>query len=182
MNEHRQLDNGNIRLTFRRTERDTAGAFLEMEAVYRAGSLRPPAHFHPAQEELFEIVEGSLRFNVGGEERTVKAGERLVIPARTVHQAWNDSAGETRAVWTVRPALRTQRMFETLYGLAMDGKTNAAGTPNLLQTVMVAREYRNEFVVATPPVFVQNCVFGILAPIASLLGYRAHYDQYSIGE
>lgn len=40
----------------------------------------PPEHVHPRQEERFETVSGVLRARVGGEERTLQAGEDLVVP------------------------------------------------------------------------------------------------------
>jgi len=81
------LDNGNIRLRFSKTSRDTNGELLEMEAIYRPTSSPPPAHFHPKQEETFTVVSGSLRFVVEGQERIVGSGSRVVIPQRVIHAA-----------------------------------------------------------------------------------------------
>lgn len=175
---NRTLDNGNVRLTFRETD----GHSLEMEALYRPGSPRPVEHYHPAQEETFEVLDGSLRFNVAGAERTLHAGDRVVIPPGTVHQAWNDAPHEARVRWIVQPPLRTQRFFETVYGLAQDGKTGPNGTPNLLQASLIALDYRAEFVAARPPLLVQNCAFAVLAPLAWALGYRAYYEKYRLPE
>ena len=144
-----------------------------MEAIYRPTSSPPPAHFHPKQEETFTVVSGSLRFVVEGQEQIVSSGSRVVIPQRVIHAAGNTTLEETRVIWQVRPALRTQQFFELVYGLAAAGKTNSRGVPNLLQAALIARHYHDEFVLASPPQLVQTCIFGILAPIARLLGYRA---------
>lgn len=159
------LDNGNIRLRFCRTGRETNGELLEMEAIYRPSSSRPPAHFHPKQEETFSIVSGALRFVVDGREQMVSSGDRIIIPPGAVHAAANPTSEETRVIWQVRPALRTQQFFETLYGLAGSSKTNSQGVPNLLQMALIATEYKQEFVLASPPRVVQACIFGILSPI-----------------
>jgi quercetin dioxygenase-like cupin family protein len=167
------LDNGNIRLRFCKTTRDTNGELLEMEAIYRPASSPPPAHFHPKQEETFSVVSGSLRFVVEGQERIVCSGSRVVIPPRVIHAAGNITSEETRVIWQVQPALRTQQFFELMYGLAASGKTNSRGAPNLLHMALIANHYRDEFVLANPPLAVQTCIFGILAPLARLFGYSA---------
>src|SRR5262245_6298240 len=112
------IDNGNIRLRSLKTSRETDRQLLEMEAIYHPTSHRPPAHFHPRQEETFTIISGSLRFVIEGREQTISSGNRVVIPARSVHAASNITSEETHVIWQVRPALRTQQFFETVYGLA----------------------------------------------------------------
>ena len=171
------LDNGQIRLTFLRTAADTNGELLEMEAIYRPVSAAPPAHFHPGQEETFEILSGSLRFVIDGEEKIASTGERVVIPAGTIHLMHNPGTEPARVIWQTRPALRSQQFFETLYGLAMDGKTNAAGVPGLLQTVMIMREHAREFVLASPPAVVRKGVFAVLGMVGRVLGYRGRYSR-----
>jgi hypothetical protein len=74
------------------------------------------------------------------------------------------------------PALRTEIAFETLAGLARDGKTNKAGAPkNLLLLALILREYEDEIYFVRPPLAVQRVIFGALARVARLLGYRAEY-------
>ena len=43
-------------------------------------------HHHP-NEQLGIILEGSLRFNIGGESRDLRVGDTYVIPAETPHDA-----------------------------------------------------------------------------------------------
>ena len=43
--------------------------------------------------------------------------------------------------WRSQPALAMEAAFETLFGLARDGKTNDKGMPNLLHGALLAREY-----------------------------------------
>lgn len=45
-----------------------------------------PEHQH-LNEQLAYILEGALRFVIGGEERVVRAGEILVIPPHVPHSA-----------------------------------------------------------------------------------------------
>src|SRR5436190_17047531 len=52
---------------------------LTVEAAYAPGGIRPPAHYHPRQDEHFEVLEGSLRVQVAGTERDLHAGDVLDI-------------------------------------------------------------------------------------------------------
>ena len=167
------LDNGVVRLRFVRTTAETNGALVEVEATYRAHSPSPPLHFHPKQTEQFDVLSGRMHFEIDGQPRVVSAGESVTVPAGAIHRAWNPDDTETRVSWTTRPALQTERFFETLWGLAQDGHTNAAGAPNLLRVALIARRFSDTWVLARPPRIVQTVIFGVLAPIAALLGYGA---------
>jgi quercetin dioxygenase-like cupin family protein len=86
---------------------------LEMEAIYGGTGQLPPPHLHPSQDERFEVLEGTVRAVIDGEERRHEAGETFEVPAGTVHQMSADPPARVR--WQVRPALRTAEFFETLY-------------------------------------------------------------------
>jgi quercetin dioxygenase-like cupin family protein len=86
---------------------------LEMEGSYSGEGGLPPEHYHPHQDEHFEVLEGTVRAVVNGEERRYVAGEVFDIPARTPHQMVGD--GPALLHWEVRPALRTAEFFERAY-------------------------------------------------------------------
>ena len=86
---------------------------LQMEASYGGTGQFPPKHFHPGQDEHFEVLEGVVRTIVDGEERSYEAGDTFDIPAGTVHQMAADPPA--RLKWEVRPALKTADFFETVY-------------------------------------------------------------------
>ena len=44
-----------------------------------------PMHAHPSEQMIY-VLQGALRFQVGGEEITVREGEVLHIPAGIAHQ------------------------------------------------------------------------------------------------
>lgn len=149
---------------------ETGGELLEMEAGYPAGSARPPAHLHPRQEERFVILEGGMRAMVDGVERDLAAGESLILPAGTLHAMWNPGPGSARVSWQVRPALRTQQFFETVFALASRGQVNGDGIPGLLDLSLLMPYFRAEIQAHRPPAWMQRVVFGMLAPLARLLG------------
>jgi len=113
---------------------------------------------------------------VEGEERAYGEGENFVVPPGVPHEMWTEEAG-TRMYWQIRPALKTEAFFETVWGLAEDGKTNERGVQNLLQVAIIFREYAGEFRLARPPWPVQRALFALLAPLGRLLGYKARYPE-----
>lgn len=61
------------------------------------------AHWHPG-EEIVYVLEGTLQYQLGGQPPvTLKAGEVLFIPARTIHRAKNvgESNGAELATYIV---------------------------------------------------------------------------------
>ena len=89
----------NFEKVFRETARETGGELLEVESVYtRTSPSRPPAHYHPQQEERFEVLSGVLHVRVGDEERELREGDVLVVPPGTTHEMWTEEAG-TRMGW-----------------------------------------------------------------------------------
>jgi quercetin dioxygenase-like cupin family protein len=163
------------RISFRRTSGDTDGALLEVESVYTKPSpSRPPGHYHPAQEEIFRVLAGELHAVISGRSRTLKVGETLVIAEGTRHEMWAEEAG-VHVNWQTRPALRTEAFFETVFGLAAEGKVNEKGVPNLLQSAVIAQAFADEFRLARPPWPIQRLLFAVLAPLGRLLGYKAKY-------
>lgn len=157
-------------IVFRQTSAQTDGELLEVETTYQPGSSEPLEHYHPHQEEHFEVLEGTVRVRLAGKEKDLRQGDTLVVPARTMHAMWNSGSGPARMLWQTRPALRTEGFFEQVWGLAAEGRLTAKGTPGPLQAAVLMQEYSEEFRLGKPPAGVQRVVFGLLAPIGRLLG------------
>ena len=86
------------RMVFLETRTETGGQLLRIDSFNPASTPVEGEHVHPFQESGAEVITGSLRFRVGGEERSVKAGESITIPANTPHDFWNDGEEEAHAV------------------------------------------------------------------------------------
>jgi quercetin dioxygenase-like cupin family protein len=112
------------RVVFRHTTAETGGELLEFDIFARAGAQGPPEHVHPGSSEHFEVLRGTLRARVAGVERAVTAGESLTVPAGTLHTWWNAGADEFQVRVQLRPAGRMESFLETIYGLALAGRTN----------------------------------------------------------
>jgi quercetin dioxygenase-like cupin family protein len=171
------------RIRFLKTARDTNGQLLQIDDVMKGGGRVAIEHVHPYIEERFEILSGTARLSMRGQERDVGAGETVVVPAGTPHVWGNPHDDEVHLIIEFRPALRMEEWFETFFGLQKDGKVNPnSGLPNPLQWAVISREYEDELYLASPPLLVQRVRFGLLALIGKLLGYKARYPKYSAAE
>lgn len=171
-------------IVFRETAQDTSGEQLSAELIVSPTAAGPPAHVHPLQEERFEVLSGAIRARLGNQEaKSLLEGERMTVAPGTPHTWWNDGEEAARVSVDFRPALNSEIAFETIYGLARDGKTDEKGVPNLLQfAVMLSGINKNELYLAQPPIPVQKALFAALAPVGRLLGYKDYYPKYSATE
>ncbi|MGQ0840995.1 cupin domain-containing protein [Actinokineospora sp.] len=88
---------------------------LHLQATWIPGGSPPPRHWHPRQDERFEITAGTLRVEVGGNPpRDLTAGQTLTIPRRTPHRMWNAGTNNARATWVITPPGRTKEMLEAM--------------------------------------------------------------------
>ena len=110
---------------------------LEVEASYAPGGSPPPAHFHPDQDEHFEVLAGSMTTVVDGRERVLETGDTIDIPAGTVHQMWNAGAVPARMTWRTTPGGRTLEWFQALDEFTRDGDGGKLG--------VAVHEYRDVF-------------------------------------
>lgn len=136
-------------------------------------------HLHPAMVERFTVLEGELTLKRDKVTSVLKEGESAVIEPGLWHDWWNASGRDARVRVETTPGERFAHMLETLFGLAELGHTNSKGMPDPLQLALFASEFSDVIVFRTPPPVVQRAIFGALAPIARLRGYRATYPQIS---
>ena len=167
------------RVVIRETAETTGGELLRLDFFVAPGGFLGSEHLHPKQEERIEVLSGALRCRVGGRERTLGHGDAIAVPPGTPHTLWNEGTEEAHALVEYRPALRMETLFETLFGLGRDGKTDEEGSPSLLQGAVMLEEFEDEYRLARPPLLVQKAVAAVLAPVGRLLGYRARYARYS---
>jgi len=168
------ISNPAAKMTLRvvRSAGETNGELLELEATYEPGSVEPLEHFHPSQDEHFEVLAGAMEARVAGESRTLTAGDELDVPARAVHAMWNGGTETARVLWQTRPALRTEEFLTLVARLAQEGKLTSKGARDPLLGATLMHEYRTEFRPTNPPGPVQAAAFPALAAVARILGRR----------
>lgn len=160
------------------SSRDTGDGSLRIE-YFAPPRANVSEHVHRFQEEQFEVVSGTLGVRVGGRELTLQPGQTAVGPPKIPHAWWNPSADEEVCFRAgIRPGLGVEIMFETLLGLAREGRTIGPVPRNPLQLAILAQEIGG-WIVLTP---LEKALFtpvGALAFVGRLLGYRACYPEYS---
>jgi len=136
------------------------------------------AHRHPTITERFHVLEGEVGFLLGEREQVLGAGEEAVVQPGTLHDWWQVGEETAQVVVEVDPGDRFVEMVGTIFGLARDGKVDRRGLPHPLQLAVTARAYRDVMVIASPPAWVQNVAFSVLAPLGRALGRRPSYPKY----
>ena len=167
------------RVEYQRTSADTGGALLQWVHVLEPGRGVPADHVHWAQQERFEVLSGTATVRLGKQKLTLKQGDDLVIPARTAHGLRNEGRDELRVLTELRPAMRTEHYFETVFGLAHDGKVDKRGLPNLLRGSVIVRDLGEQSGVAGVPMGLTNVLSALFALVGRRLGYRAVYPEYT---
>jgi quercetin dioxygenase-like cupin family protein len=152
---------------------ETNGELLVADLRVRPGGAVVGEHVHPALDERFTVVRGRLGYKLDGKEGFAEAGVTLDLPRGIPHDWWNTGDEEARVIVQVRPAARFEQMAITMFSLAREGKTNAKGMPNLLQLAVISQEFEDVVQFMNPPIWVQRLLFGLLAPLGRLVGYRA---------
>ncbi len=128
----------------------TGGAYVEMDVTAEPAS-KTLIHYHPEQEETYQILEGTLEVFHDGQWHTVPAGESLKVPQGTVHGFRNTSKAPVRFINVHRPALAFQEHLETLDRLIRAGKIRGTKDPrSLIYMSMSGVEHRPDVPVKPP--------------------------------
>lgn len=169
------------RLVFLRTAADGDGEVLEYELEFVPRGFAVRDHLHPRQEERHEVLDGSLGIVVAGKERLLGAGDVEIVPVATQHRIFATQEAPIRVRFASRPALQSEVLLETLFGLARDGKVGRSGDPSPLQLAVIFDEFAELGRPVKPPPGVQRALFAPLAALGRARGYRARYPEYSHG-
>jgi len=102
----------------------------------------PPPHVHPAEDELFLILEGEYRIYLNGAWTNVGPGTVVYLPRGSVHTFQVVGATPGRH-WT----LQTPSGFERYFARAAEIFA-APGPPDLARLAVITAEYGAAFVPA----------------------------------
>jgi quercetin dioxygenase-like cupin family protein len=144
------------------------GNILHADVFAEPGGDVPP-HFHPSQEERFEVLAGHVRFDVDGERIDGAPGARVIARAGARHAFRNIGDVEAHLRVEVEPALDLQGFLEEAAALARARRYTRRGLPTspsaVVQLADLMVRYENTTVMAFPPRIVQRLA---LAPLARL--------------
>ena len=150
--------------TFLETSDETGGEHTLIEVEVAPGGGTTP-HYHLTYAEHFEVISGALEVMVGGETRTLTAGEKSVAPKNTLHNFHNATDRPTTFLVEFRPGHGGfEKALRVAYGLASDGLSNSKGLPkNLYHTALLFEWGEGRL----------PGIFALLEPLFGLLARRA---------
>lgn len=111
----------------------------------------PPMHVHHREDEVFHILDGRLRFNVGGSEMEAGAGETILAPKGIPHSYRVESEGGAHCL-----TITCGHDFETMVRQASRAADRpelpvaAAPTPEVID-MLVRRCAENHIDIVGPP-------------------------------
>lgn len=140
-------------------------------SVFPANFPGPPRHFHPRQEERFEVLTGVLDVFLDGDWRELSAGQSITIPAGTHHAVRNsgDEPVQMRNIHT--PALGFPAYMATLHALLTSGGIKSLPPKNPRSVILLAMlgcAHERTLISVRPP----QRMLRALAFIGKRLGYQ----------
>jgi quercetin dioxygenase-like cupin family protein len=139
------------RIVFREVAADTGGSLVEFDFYLRAGGVVAVDHLHPQQEERFEVISGLMRGHVDGRPHALGPGATSVVGPGVSHAWRNASTEEAHLRVQFRPALRIEHMFETVFALGAQGRTDDQGVPDFPSRLAMLAEFSDEVRPAAMP-------------------------------
>lgn len=161
------------RATFLQTTEQTNGELLRVEVVLPP-NFTVSEHVHPDQEERHQVVRGTLRARVGGQQRDYVEGEEAIGPPGVPHAWSNPSSSEDLCIVSEhRPGLHMEALLEGGFTIARDLQADRRGAvKHLLRMAMLLDEVKDDFYMVQAPMQTLLRLFATLAPIGRLLGYE----------
>jgi mannose-6-phosphate isomerase-like protein (cupin superfamily) len=153
------------------------GGVLDWELMLAQGGRVPSSHAHPAQEERFTVLEGRMRFRVGGRRIIAGPGQTVVVPPGTVHHFANVSGRPARVAVRTSPALRMQALLETAAALAREQHAAARRLPSPADLALFMRDFEREVRAPYLPAALVRAVTRPAAWLARRSGRDARYRR-----
>ena len=124
--------------------------------VWAAPGADIPAHFHPAAEERWSVLDGELRFKVDGKTLTVTPEDGpVVVPPGVKHSMKNKSGRGTVSRVEVSPESGIQGFLEDFAEASREGLYNRRGMPRGLKAAKrlagLVEQHSGATVVCWPP-------------------------------
>lgn len=107
--------NANI-LDVKVSGKDINGALAIFEQTSLSQNRGTPLHIHLSQDEVFYILKGEYKFQVGNETYILKAGDTIFLPRKVPH-AWSQLSEKGSMTVIVQPAGKLEDFFVTMAGL-----------------------------------------------------------------
>ena len=141
------------------------------------GGVMP--HVHPAMEERFTVVAGTLSVLAGRRWLRAEAGETVPVAPGVRHAYRNDTGETVHYRCEARPPAELQGFLEDAAALSRAGRFTRRALPRgpaaLLEAVVLAEHYADTVVLLFPPMpppWLQRLVVPALARLGRRRGFR----------
>jgi quercetin dioxygenase-like cupin family protein len=127
-----------------------------------------PKHFHPIQEELWQVLEGRVRFHLDGHDRILTPADGVVaVKPGMKHALKGVGPGEAHLRCEVVPALHLEEFLTDSAAAAREGLFRKGGIPTgpkgLRWAATFLGRHREETVMTFPPQFAQRAMVALFA-------------------
>lgn len=95
---------------------DTDGDLAIFEQTSLSQGKGTPLHMHHAQDELFYVIEGSYKFQVGKDRYDLTVGDSIFLPRKVAH-AWTQVSEKGKMTVILQPAGKLENFFVTMAAL-----------------------------------------------------------------
>lgn len=144
-------------------ERGDAVRPMRFRMVLPPGFGPPSAECHPAQQEDFHVLRGTLGLGkVDGTQVVLRQGDRFSLPAGSFHLPRNAGDGDLEFEAILTPGLDSATMFEKLYAATREN----TGVKRLARTALVFHEHRRAITFPLPV----RVAMAVVAWVARTLG------------
>ncbi|MEO6228592.1 MAG: cupin domain-containing protein [Ferruginibacter sp.] len=95
---------------------DTDGDLAIFEQTSLSQGKGTPLHIHHFQDEIFYVIEGSYKFQVGDDKYDLTTGDSIFLPRKIAH-AWTQVSEKGKMRVTMQPAGKLENFFVTMAAL-----------------------------------------------------------------
>ena len=95
---------------------DTNGELAIFEQTSLSQGKGTPLHIHHSQDEIFYIIEGKYKFQVGEDRYDMTTGDSIFLPRQIPH-AWTQVSDKGKMNVIMQPAGKLENFFVTMAAL-----------------------------------------------------------------
>ena len=95
---------------------DTDGDLAIFEQTSLSQGKGTPLHVHFNQDEIFHVIEGSYKFQVGEVKHDLTAGDSIFLPRQVPH-AWTQVSDKGKMTVILQPAGKLENFFVAMAAL-----------------------------------------------------------------
>lgn len=152
---------------------------IKLEFTLPPQAAGAPLHYHLNFAETFEVVSGRLEMKIGSGKNVqiLEKGDFAEIKPGLLHSFSNPHQIPVTFVTEALPAAEFEKFIRSMFGLANDGKTNAAGMPVNLLHLALALDYADLYFPVIPA-WMQKVTRKTLRRLAEITGAEHELKKY----